>query len=396
MFKLPILGAGTGNIEALPSYLHRCANAHSVSTKQYLEYIRGQTGLVYEYIYSDQQYFVDCLSPFGTQLIDASPAHGDGLAIVYSPAFDLVARFYYTNFEMDIYPMTFHKTFESLAPPKSVFSKVMRWCPECFSDALEAGSDPYVKLIWYLSDITHCGIHALPLIHACISCGKLQSSIFRAQPIYICRGCKSLLIYREPLQRNDLIFSWEAQCPDIIKYIVDIANNGLPSNMYRGIEKSINDFTCCCLDDNYYDAFRYCWSHRAPRDEVWGAYKLTLATARQICRLCNIDLYDFFTGNFLNANLQLPWKISSVHPYATPSKEVLEKHIFFHQSLLNLMEQYPPLSIESISKFMSIEERYIKFRFPSIYEKIIEKFGKWKRENNIKQIHEMVISQLSR
>ena len=343
---MDVLGDKTASVEALPSYFHRCAYAHGVSTKKYLIHVINCSD-----IDTDKSHAYAC------KLLEI---RGCGHTF-----FEKVANFYKDTFDINLFSSTFTSAFSGLhASNSNEVRSRMRWCPECYQEALSSGEDAYVKLIWYLDDLTHCNVHALPLLERCSLCGKLQNVIGRKLPLHICSFCSASLTVRSDTGSLKPLFSWMAQGADLIEYMVEIFRRGAHSPI--GVDKSIYELTTCFLNDEFYQAFRYCWSNRDVRYQLWGKYGgMNLRSLRIICKMCNITLYDFMSGNFLQGTRQLPWKREIPHPYATPSKTALYAHTYHYESLIDLIQR-PGITLEEISALMAVSEAYLNTRFPSL------------------------------
>jgi hypothetical protein len=87
-----------------------------------------------------------------------------------------------------------------------LLSPVPRWCPNCLEASRSSGRSVVHRLIWSIYPVTHCPVHATPLRSNCRSCGSEQHFISEAVPLGRCCICGAFLGYREGL--------WECSPPN--------------------------------------------------------------------------------------------------------------------------------------------------------------------------------------
>ncbi|MBC8732303.1 TniQ family protein [Paraburkholderia sp. UCT2] len=69
-----------------------------------------------------------------------------------------------------------------------------RWCPACLQDDLTSGRDIYERLIWSLTLVTLCPVHAIALTDTCPTCGyRHGSELYRRSLSGFCARCHQWL-----------------------------------------------------------------------------------------------------------------------------------------------------------------------------------------------------------
>lgn len=368
MFDVPLMGEGTGSVEALPSYLHRCAYHHAVPTTKFLEYLHS------EHLKLHRQY---------PRPVKASQTVVMGSLLTYGhyPTIfvDTIERLTGRN----ILPTTFLPLKHVVTQPQVEVNRNSRWCPECFSAIRDIGEEPHIKLIWHLSEVTHCPHHGTSLLEACPHCGEAQNAIGRTVPLDVCHKCHESLRERAT-QASVIQPSWLHQAGDLLRLLTHLAHRKEP-NFFSGrcinsdgLAKSLRDFSLRCTEREFDQAYEYCWTNRDIRKQIWGSEKISLRTLRTVAHLTNVDIFDLLTGNLVNKTkaMRFLWRQSLPDPLAAFQKRNRHDHDKNFRVLNELTQQEPPLPLKEIARRADLSIGYIDYRFPVLKQKIVNRHSK--------------------
>lgn len=359
LYKIPLIGANTGNVEAFPGYLQRVANIHGISTRKLFQ-VLGDINVAKK------------ISPYSVKIDHFSL---DGLLVD-----NVCVSIYLSILESEIGISLKSSTFEVLKHFLDVgktISRTRRWCPECFADSLDADADPYIKLLWYFKEVTHCPLHLTPLISRCARCNSAQGNRCTKAAPYICGSCNQLLSDRGLIDTSTYAPSWRVSGTDLVRFLAQLNQCDLDESIFKfGLKKSICDFSYYCTDIQFEQAYRYCWSHRAVREMIWGYTPITLKAVRKISYLCGVDIFDFVSGNIKNVSKYFDWEKKLPHPYASPPKDVALKHLNNRGKIHELIMGNSGLSMDEVARLTDLSKEYMEYFFPDITAKIEYDFSR--------------------
>lgn len=368
MFDVQLMGEGTGSVEALPSYLHRCAYHHAVPTTKFLEYLHREHHKLHRQYHSH-------VKASQTVVMGSLLTYGRSPLMYIDTIERLTGR--------DTLSATFLPLMHIVTQPQAEIHRSARWCPECFTAIRDLGEEPYVKLIWHLSEVTHCPHHGTPLLDACPHCGEEQNAVGRTVPLDVCHECHKSLRERA-IQASMIQPSWIHQAADLLRLLTHMAHRkdaSFYSGWYirpDGLTKSIKDFSLRCTEREFEQAYEYCWTNRDVRRQIWGCQNISLRTLRAVAYLTNVDIFDLLTGNLINKSqaMRFLWRQSLPAPLAECRKRNKHHHDKNFQLLNELAQQEPPLSLKEIARRADLSIGYINYRFPVLKQKIVNRHRK--------------------
>lgn len=82
---------------------------------------------------------------------------------------------------------------EAFALPKPILRGPAAWCPACLQDWRDSGRRLYEPLLWKLSVVSFCPVHAQPLVQECPTCHSAGRHLGYLREIGWCETCKSWL-----------------------------------------------------------------------------------------------------------------------------------------------------------------------------------------------------------
>ncbi|MFC3679108.1 TniQ family protein [Bacterioplanoides pacificum] len=373
LFKLDLMGKGTAEVESLPSYLHRCAIAHSCDVGQ--------------------------LMTIADQLVD-----GSGLCLKesgkprYTKPHELVrsgkladlfihSLGWATGEQLDSSVIWVLRT--TLGVSANEVVKGFRWCPECFADNEKLGIPAYFKLIWHMSSVTACHIHRTPLVQQCEFCGCNQIHYKKTRELGFCQECGvSLSKRREEIDRCDLASSWEDIGNDIVELFGDLASVKPGSLPEDGPYKSINDLFDYYWKINREDVFY----ETLTRDEMIAlAYKqkkVSMLTARRVAFRLGIPLYAFLAGEAASISGVLNHGMLCTLPdgYLDVNHKAPKNHIAILKEVTEIIsDSEVPLTAKAVCKRAGISTGYMAHRYPALYSSIVDKRKDYNQEQRLKK-----------
>lgn len=177
---LPLIGAGTSQVESLSGYLARLKDATGVTQDFLLRVIDGPN---YSKVATDRSSQIGPGEVCRRRAINAGRLVGQNLLGATLASFSDVIQARGAGLRG---------------------ARERRWCPLCLSEE-EAGG-LIERLLWCFSDYSHCTLHDVPILSACLSCGR-NLTLVANMPLLDCGFCghplKSKVAYEaaSPLQR---------------------------------------------------------------------------------------------------------------------------------------------------------------------------------------------------
>lgn len=173
--SLPIQGAGTGNVEALSSYLSHQAELLS-------EWSHPYTGrLLKSVLDKDDLPKEDRIPGIGLRTCNGIGVMQERFAKAIREA---------SNGKVNPDLMTL-KPIEFLSDSlgHGLLRETMYWCPSCWKDDKDKGGIPYLRLYWTLQQTQTCAIHNERLIDLCPVCGAEKQLFPKFPRQHICDKC---------------------------------------------------------------------------------------------------------------------------------------------------------------------------------------------------------------
>jgi hypothetical protein len=362
LFPIPLLGAGTADVESFASYIHRLAFEHGLFVGELLRYIHrhaAESVVDLVEVPKPPRYVrpEDFLRP--NALVDA-----------YVLMTGLMAS-------QELKRSTLWFLSGSVGRSANEIVKGFRWCPDCFAEMERAGLEPYYKLVWHLSAITHCPIHSTPLQAKCSFCGCGQTSYRKYRPIGLCQRCgKPLSARKSPLNRTDIEQSWAANGADVLRLFADIAQAPLNSLPQEGLSSSLSD-----IFDHYWRSEREIELYRlVDRDLmlriIEDRHCISLKVARRIAYRLGVSLSALLSGDAIKSSSMLDSAWFCEFPPGFVPIDHRERHN--HDRVLSALQKMlsvsgrPPSKKEAARK-LEVSIGYLEYRFPALMAQIVRK-----------------------
>ncbi|WP_300522344.1 TniQ family protein [Alcanivorax sp.] len=362
LFPIELEGAGTCDVESLASYVYRVAYEHGIFVGELLRHINKQTSAL-THLDSDTQ-------PVPAFLKPAEMVRNNRSSAAIQGALEKL-----TGLELSQSRLLF-MTSDIGRSPNEV-SPGFRWCPECMGEWQALGQQPFFKLIWHLSAITHCPSHRTELISQCAFCSCKQTGYIRKRGIGLCQQCGRHLGTRNPDKPGpEIARSWEMKGADVHQFFVDMAQQPLTDELEGGIWRSLRD-----LFDHYWGNGKELELYQAfPRDEWISLYHkqkpVSFSTARRLCYGLGIDLYTLISGNAIHSTQVLSQKWLCELPAGFCERKSRQKRN--HDAIQSKLRRYldpcvSPKPMKEVAAELNVSVGYLEYRYPTAVSALVKR-----------------------
>ncbi|MGH8603587.1 MAG: TniQ family protein [Gammaproteobacteria bacterium] len=279
LLPLTMLGTGTREIEAFPSYLVRLASSHGITTGRLLRLMLtdGKDSSIGLAAAIQSQPFAGLVRPNATTL----------------GVLQCTSRHVIESLET----LT-HGTFVHLLPAlkrsANTYVCTVRWCPACLGEQENDQGSAYLKLSWFLQEVETCAIHRIRLRDQCPSCQRIARPLNRWTTFTACQHCETRL---DRVSADDVVkINPQATAPDLIKLIADLAHRVAPFPT-RGVNRYVDQvFSEAWASQREQELWK-----RLPRDDCLryasAEEPVTLAAARRIAYLLEVPISELLEGD---------------------------------------------------------------------------------------------------
>lgn len=357
LFPIELEGAGTCDVESLASYVYRVAYEHGLYVGEFLRYLNKKA--TREPAESVPEY-----------LKIAEMVRNNGSSAVLEAFLEKMTGKLLSQSRLLFMSQDIGRS------PNDVVSG-FRWCPECMGEWKILGQQPFFKLIWHLSGVTHCPNHRTELISACSFCGCNQTSYIRKRNLGFCQQCGEHLGKRNSDKPYPGISpSWETKGADIHQFFVDMAQHPATDEFVGGIWRSLRD-----LFDHYWDNGKEAELYRAfPRDEWISLYHkqkpVSFSTARRLCYGLGIDLYTLISGNAIHSTQVLSQKWLCELPEGFCERRSRQKRN--HDAIQSKLRRYldssvRPRPMKEVAAELKVSVGYLEYRYPTAVSALVKR-----------------------
>ena len=279
LLPLGMLGTGTPEVEAFPSYLIRLASSHGITTGHLLRLLltdHMSTGINLAAGIQSQP-FAGLVRPNATTsgILECASRH------VVEPLDTLT-----------------HGTFAHLLPvlkrSANTYARTIRWCPACLREQeIEHGS-AYLKLVWFLEGVEACAIHRIRLRDQCPGCQRFARPMNRWTSFTTCQYCEEGL---DQVNTDDVVeINPQATAPDLIRFVGDLVHRDTPfptGAVNRYVDQVFSEAWASERERELWD--------RLPRDDCLRYASpdepVTLPAARRIAYLLEVPICELLEGD---------------------------------------------------------------------------------------------------
>lgn len=369
LFQIPLIGAGTFEVESLASYVHRCAFIHGLSVGPLLKYV-----------------FQEMQTRLGRLGFAVLPKHFDVSEIVRPNMLAYTFATYLGEMTgQDLEAATFLKLESAVGRTEWLVRRGFMWCPECYAEDLFRGNDPYIRLIWHLSELTHCPLHRTPLISTCEGCGCNQMSFHRNNKMHICQHCGRTLAERiAPLKFYDLAKSWQSHAEDLLQLVGDLAKSSKQDLFNKeGLNLSLTSLLRLYRKNGREDEFWNLLSRDTLHRVMFRGYPISLGPIRRIAFQLGVPIGTLLSGQIQQTSQLFDWKETLPPSLRVRKKAPPRDHPNFLKRLSDLVSQKEVLSLEETARRLEVSVGYLQYRYPAMVKRIAEKYRKYRADQKV-------------
>lgn len=370
LLPIPLEGAGTADVESLPSYIHRLSQMHGVKTGVFLRHVLTHSADIYT----------------GTPYDRLRHLKPQELVVPEDTTFAIMEVFeHVTGYRLRDSILMFLR--DSLGKSRGEVVNGFRWCPECLKEMEDLGHTPYFKLIWHLKAIKSCPIHRTPLESNCWFCGDHQAGYRRIAAMGNCQNCLKPLSDRgRPISPDEIEPTWSDFGFDLIQLFEDIAENPQAVFPEDGILKS------------YLGIFDYYWNQDREEGtfesigrkefmaEVFDKRKSSLLKARRMAFRLGVPLYSLLSGKAHLCTEFMDKKLLCKFPsgYLDVNSKTVNQHPIILKQILSFLEdcETPP-PLKGVAARVGVSVGYISYRHPSLAAQVVKRY-----KEHVAKIHE--------
>ncbi len=361
-FPVELLGAGTSDVECLPSYLLRFSRAHGVSIPRLFDVLHA---------WANRNTLIQPSCKWGfrnlTHMSFVRP----------NAATELLVRILSVGTKMDeLRSATFLAFGVERRKYHYFISRYFRWCPLCVLERRKNNEPEFIKILWLLVDLSYCHLHNLKLKAACIHCKNLQHALVADKSgRFVCCSCKKDLIAFP--EESDYVPTHCRTGGDLVQFIQFISENPLVRFPSRGplliIQKLEHEASFNQKSKALLAALQLVYRHALRDPDI----HFTVKELRTFALICGVAIHDVLAGNLSNITspLDFEWD-NSLHSYAAPihikrrDVEIIKKRLLLH--LNKVRGTYP--SLRSVARAVEVTVGYLRYRFPIIAKRIAREY----------------------
>jgi AraC-like DNA-binding protein len=362
LFPIPLLGAGTSDVESLASYIHRIAYEHGLYVGELLRYIHREGR--------------DFIEMHGS-LPKMSCYIGVHELIRPNRLTKMIVNLLDIFTSQNLKESTLWFMDSAIGRSTSEVSEGFRWCRECLAEMEYLGQEMYFKLVWHMSGVEICAKHRLRLSNICDFCGCNQTTYRKHYPLGRCQQCGySLSSTQAGVPAIELENSWELSGVDLLELFTDLAKSNHVALPKDGVLRSLDQL------------FDYYWSHDREaelyelmsRDEflalVHRQTPISLKVARRMAYRLGLSLYTLMSGNAqYSTGVLSPNHLSQMsHSFLDPAKKMYRDHVRVIAELRKIITSLDrPPSLKALAENLNVSVGYLEYRFPMIVREVVDK-----------------------
>ncbi len=373
LFRIPLEGVGTGDVESLAGYIHRVAFEHGIYVGELLRFCHRHAS--------------DELAKPSYPHLPKYMAVGEMIRV--NEMSDMVLELFEIMTGQDLKAGTLFWMRDLLTRLRGEIYPGFRWCPECFAEMETIGQQPYFKLIWSFSSISHCSIHRTPLVDMCGHCDSGQNTYKKANPLHLCQSCSHPLSKRKKRLRNkDIQPSWVSMGSDLTMLLRDMAADGgesfCPENIRDSLSKVFDHYWANENEEEFYRVLG--------RDKLLALiYKqrpISFRVARIIAFRLGMPLHTLLSGNAHNTSAVLDAEWFCNFPPGYLESSVKKKHD--HRKIIRRVRKVlaaakEPPSLKSLAKQVDVSVGYLEYRHPVLVAAVVQAHARYEKEEQHKR-----------
>lgn len=383
LFYLEPMGLGTGYVESLTSYTTRLAEAHSLSPSTLLG--KELSPIMHK------SYWIRGGARSGTRgsaLSDSFHTHTkaiNGTGIIAIDWVDVLER------------LTLYKGLQCLTmlPWSTVLSQrhLVRsrraWCSLCYEEWHGNGSIIYEPLLWTLRSVKICLQHKQLLADQCLHCESHLPWLSRRSRAGYCSKCGEWLGANVESASTERAFTetelaWQIWVVKNLEELI-IAISSIPPPPRARITKAIT--TCINqIADGVMNRFASLIGKR--KTTVWGwkhgKTNIPIGDLLRICYCAGISVVNFIKAEFILSKQAVGTPqiqnliLNELNARRSPRPLDKDRLCLILTMILN--SEWPPPSMQEVSKRLDYDKRVLYKHFSTLCRAISSRFRKYQKE----------------
>lgn len=381
ILNIPIQGKGTGNVEALSSYL--CRQAELLS-----EWSHAYTSRLLESALPKEEL------PKAKKFPSGSLHSCNGIGIMekrIAKAISISSEGKIDAAQMTLRPIKYLT--DSLS--HGLLRDSMCWCPSCWRDDVDKNETPYVRLYWTLQQVSVCAIHNTKLIHLCPACQEPKPIFPRFPRQHICDNCGHELYKTTSKHSADNYTTMEAWYSHSIYSLIE----RLSSRQFTISQETVSRAIRRLLNTHKMDTKSFANLLNIEPRMISGIVNKTrrfyFPAFMDLCHRLDIPPDHLLFDKDILSNPD-NWRLGSSPTYVTMSKlSPMKKqkiHIDVKKALA--LKTNPPPRVSHIATKYGIQPSTIRYNFPKEYAELRRRWSSWDREFR-KESHQYRIEKLT-
>lgn len=240
-------------------------------------------------------------------------------------------------------------------PSRNLISPIKKWCPLCYEDFLNEGTEVYEPLLWSFQCVSACPIHEHKLLTQCPFCKKELRILDRYSQPGVCTHCKQWL--------GGKGLSEAASCEEavIAKQVVSL----LAMDPGKSDSKYIGVFLKQCTDQLSGGIAGLARLLEFPKTTVWDWYKGKNLPAfpqlLQLCRKVNVDISEVLFEN-QKRQIKLPTQAMPIIAKKQNRHKIDQEELKQELDTCSIT-QNEPASMRSVARTIKIPRKAVERYF---------------------------------
>ncbi|WP_018275145.1 TniQ family protein [Teredinibacter turnerae] len=364
---VPAYGQNSGDIEALSSYICRQAEmvgewAHSYTTRLLEEYLQDEDLPKDRHIPSQGTHAYNSIGVAETRLSKAVSLASQG--------------------RVNPNLMTL-RCIENLTDLRKhgLMRDHIAWCNLCWTQDMESGRRPYLRLYWTLQQSKICTKHNVYFNTTCPNCDSTNQQFPNFPRQWICGKCGHSLFEGKQNMRQEKISDSDLWFSNAVHRLLEAINrDGFTIDEHtipKAFRRVIETTNLAVFDLSRELQIR----HRRLKEIIEGKKRPYFAAFMDLCYRMDIPPHELL---FSTCNLTSPenWKTFGKTSFTNMSKLTAQKKAAIKKALEEAIRsnQSPPPQVSKIAMEFGIQYTTIQQNFETEYKELVKRRITWERQ----------------
>ena len=364
--SLKPIGEGTGNVEALSSYLCRQAESLMEWTPPFSERLL--------HLYLDKSTLPKC------RKIPIIGLHAtNGIGVMADRHIEAIAA---ASGRINAEFLTM-KPLQYLSDSrgKGLMKRNLAWCDECWRQDVETEVTPYTRLYWLVQNVKVCAIHNRRLSNHCPCCGDVNHVFPNFPRQWICDKCGTELYKTDSDSAPESFTSAEAWSSFSIYRLIERTQNDKLNLREHMVRRALNHI----LETSRMSAKEF--SLRLNIDKkivdrlLEGKRRPYFPVLLDLCYRLNIPIDQFLLDRDILTAKDY-WRDLVKPAFVVSSKISDKKKIEVARALKKVLAEdpNPPIRINHFARQNGVGYDVILYHFPKEYNELRSRWTTWERK----------------